>query len=377
MQLHKGIEDFKAGKANDKDAKILADKSVAPPTPLAKDPPSGTKRAVSQRSRVGIGNRRAAEAGGDAASGGGDRGGGGRDSEESDKSQVQKMDDEMVQEEDGSPEEHSDDGGRCDISPDGMRSKRIHREHSKAKKDRGKQGKSSSVSKRRGCNVSQAKRKLCLAAGPVSKKVLNQGGHGTCVGYAFSRVMTGCLCEKYGVTCDPEKFVEKVKALCPCWEGHEPESMLEEWNEQHDKPGAAIEDVDQRLRYNVVVKYTKITSYQAAHAEMKRQEALKMLMLCTISTDKEGHDLHAVALHGTVPGGTMEAVNSWGARQPLLEVTPQNFLYAIRFDPNITAATKSGGRPQAIPPVRKGFTKRMQEARKAEEEEVNCALISK
>ena len=113
MQLHKGIEDFKAGKA-DKDAKVLADKSLAPPTPLAKDTPSTTKRAVSHRSCVGIGKRRAAEAGGDAASGGGDGGGGGSDSE-SEKSEVQKMDVEMVQEEDGSAEGHSDDGKRCDI----------------------------------------------------------------------------------------------------------------------------------------------------------------------------------------------------------------------------------------------------------------------
>ena len=56
------------------------------------------------------------------------------------------------------------------------------------------------------------------AAGPglVTRKVLNQGGFGTCVGYAFSRVMTTGLEEKYGIACDPEKFVEKVKALCPC-----------------------------------------------------------------------------------------------------------------------------------------------------------------
>ena len=114
MQLHKGIEDFKAGKANDKDAKLLADKSVASPTPLAKDTPNTTKRAVSQRCCVGIGNRRAAEASGNAASGGSDGEGGGSDSE-SEKSEVQKMDAEMVQVEDGGAEGHSDDGGRRDI----------------------------------------------------------------------------------------------------------------------------------------------------------------------------------------------------------------------------------------------------------------------
>ena len=52
-----------------------------------------------------------------------------------------------------------------------------------------------------------------MTQGGVSAKVLNQGRHGTCVGYAFSRVMTDCLHEKYGIACDAEKFVEKVKAL--------------------------------------------------------------------------------------------------------------------------------------------------------------------
>ena len=72
-----------------------------------------------------------------------------------------------------------------------------------------------------------------VTQGVSTKKVLNQGKHRTCVGYAFSRVMTECLHEKYGIACDAAKFVEKVKALCPCWEGHETEDMLREWNEQH------------------------------------------------------------------------------------------------------------------------------------------------
>ena len=167
--------------------------------------------------------------------------------------------------------------------------------------------------------------------------------------------MTTGLHEKYEIACDAEKFVEKVKALCPCWEGHETEDMLREWNEQHARPGAAIEDVDQRRRYNVKVEYTKITSFAEACAEMERQEALKLLMPCTISTDQQGHELHAVSLRGTAPGGKMEAVNSWGANQSLLEITPANFRYAIRFDPIITAAAKSGGVHIAIPPVRRIF----------------------
>jgi hypothetical protein len=201
------------------------------------------------------------------------------------------------------------------------------------------------------------------AAGPglVTHKVLNQGGFRTCVGYAFSLVMTTGLHEKYEIACDPDKFVEKVKALCPCWEGHVPELMLDKWNKKHARPGAAIEDVDQRKLYNVKVEYTKITSFEEARAEMERQEALKLLMLCTYSTDQQGHELHAVALRSTAPGRKMEGVNSWGANQPLVEINEANFCYAIRFDPLITAAAKSGGVKIACPPVRKMFSDRVQE----------------
>jgi hypothetical protein len=207
--------------------------------------------------------------------------------------------------------------------------------------------------------VSQAKKRELISANPVLHKVLNQGGHGTCVAYAFSLVMTTGLQEKYDIACDPEKFVEKVKALCPCWEGHDPESMVREWNLLHASPGAAIEDVEQRRRYNVKVEYTKITSFEEAHTEMKRQEALKLLMPCTMSTHAQGHELHAVALRSTVPGGTMEAVNSWGAKESLLSVTKDKFRYAIKFDPLITKG--KGGETDFIPLVRPVFLKRAQE----------------
>jgi len=186
-------------------------------------------------------------------------------------------------------------------------------------------------------------------------------------------VMTTGLEEKYGIACDPDKFVEKVKALCPCWEGHETEQMLGEWNTMHVTTGAAIEDVDKRKRYNVQVEYTKITSFEETRAEMERQQALKLLMLCTMITVQQGHELHAVALRSTAPGRKMEAVNSWGANQPLVEIDEANFCYAIRFDPLITAAAKSGGVKIACPPVRKMFSDRVQEQvdirKKAEQEQ--------
>jgi rubrerythrin len=109
----------------------------------------------------------------------------------------------------------------------------------------------------------------------------------------------------------------------------------------------------------VKVEYTKITRFEEARVEMERQEALKLSMLCTISTHAQGHELHAVALRSTVPGGTMEAVNSWGAKESLVDVTKDIFRYAIRFDPVITKGR--GGEKDFIPPVRPVFLKRAQE----------------
>jgi len=205
------------------------------------------------------------------------------------------------------------------------------------------------------------KLRFVLVQAEIERQVRDAGSFGTCAGYSFSRVMTTGLHEKYGIVCDPRKIFEKIEALCPCWEGHETELILGEWNKMHATPGAAIEDVDQHQRYNVKVEYTKITSFQEARAEMERQEALKLLMLCTMSTDQQGHELHAVALRSTAPGGKMEAVNSWGAIQAVVEIVEANFCYAIRFDPLITAATKSGGVQIACPPVREMFSRRVQE----------------
>ena len=176
----------------------------------------------------------------------------------------------------------------------------------------------------------------------VKGKVLNQRQGHTCVAYSFALAMTQGLQSKYDIGCDPALFVEKVKALCPCWEGHQTELMPKEWNDVHDSNGAFIEDVDHQLRYHVKVESRKIDSFDEAYREMDRAKALEMFLPCTIITNDKNHSQHSVALKATVPGGTMQAQNSWGSQQVHMTVTRENFLCAITFDPIITAAKKSG-----------------------------------
>ena len=95
--------------------------------------------------------------------------------------------------------------------------------------------------------------------------------------------------------------------------------------------------MDQTRRYNVKVQFRKIDDFAEARREMRRAEALKMYMPCTIKTDEVGQKLHSVALCGCVGlQDKMEALNSWGAKDVYMDVTPENFVDAITFDVIIT-----------------------------------------
>ena len=93
-----------------------------------------------------------------------------------------------------------------------------------------------------------------VGAAPATKKVMNQGDAGTCVAYAFTLALSQGVDAKYGIAFDPAILVEKVKTLCPCWEGHRTERMPAEWNEKHADLGAFIEDVDKRYRLATMSK---------------------------------------------------------------------------------------------------------------------------
>ena len=125
---------------------------------------------------------------------------------------------------------------------------------------------------------------------------LNQGEFGTCVAHAFAVSLRTGLQVKYGVACDPKTIVAKVQALCPCWDGHQTDRMPKEWNEKHAQPCASIEDMDQMRRYNVKVQFRKIDDFAEARREMRRAEALKMYMPCTVTIKRDGrHFWHSVA----------------------------------------------------------------------------------
>ena len=98
---------------------------------------------------------------------------------------------------------------------------------------------------------------------------LNQGGQGTCVAYAYAAALSQGLIEKYGVPSDPDKLAEKIKALCPCYDGEFIEEMLNKWNKQHHEEGAAIENLDATWRYHVEAgAVRRIDNFEEAYRAM-------------------------------------------------------------------------------------------------------------
>lgn len=188
---------------------------------------------------------------------------------------------------------------------------------------------------------------------------LNQGLFGTCTAHAAAQALSTGLQVKYGVICRSDVIVEKVKALCPCWDGRGLGVLVKNWNRVHDSEGAAIEDVDRRLLYNVKVAtpIRQIDSFDEVYQELGRVEAQRRMIPCAIKAGAQGHDRHAVALVRCYPDSQkkMEALNSWGATQAYMDVTPSNFLSAVSFDVEIIRV-RCGKRPEPVPPVREIYT---------------------
>ena len=201
-----------------------------------------------------------------------------------------------------------------------------------------------------GAEQCDAAQQRAYTHGPMAMP-MNQGKQGTCVGYAFSNTLAHNLLGKYAVPISPEKLVEKVKTLCPCWDGHNIDKMCDEWNAKHTDTGARLENQDQDGKlYVVKVQYTRIDNIEEAYDLLRRTQGV-LHMMAVISTQEDGHGLHAVML--SMPfrkRPEMQAINSWGAVQALIEVNRANFKYAVTVDPEIKTV-----RNGAIPALTRGY----------------------
>ena len=188
---------------------------------------------------------------------------------------------------------------------------------------------------------------------------LNQGLFGTCVGHAFSKCLVDGVFGKYGVPLEIKDVLTAVKVACPCWEGHHLEPLSNEWNENvATKSQLSFPDVDNRCRYRVRVDVRRIDTVEEAYAEAKKIDGVLLLLVC-ISTETDGHGLHAVAVDKAYKQGDksneMRGLNSWGATKSFMDVTPDNFQNAVALDP-IIFEKKEGSQAEEIPKVTRGYS---------------------
>ena len=184
----------------------------------------------------------------------------------------------------------------------------------------------------------------------------DQGDFGTCVGESFANAVAQGLLGKYHVAIDRDAFQTMVRFACSAWNGHEPEKMCEEWNSKHMQEGAWVAGRNNRGAFRVRVKCTKTVDINRMHGWLQRR-SLALRAIGVITTEAGGrHGLHAVTLvaaHKSAPN--MQALNSWGASKPMMDVTRDNFKYAVAVEPVISAVMPVDGSRQSIPQVTKAF----------------------
>jgi len=184
---------------------------------------------------------------------------------------------------------------------------------------------------------------------------LNQGQFRNCVSHAFSKCLVDGVLGKYAVPLKIEDVLAAVKASCPCWEGKHLEPLTNEWNENvAGNSSLYFSDIDNCCRYRVGVKICRIDTVQEAYAEAQKIEGV-LLLMTAIKTGADGHDSHAVAVDKPYKKiNEMCALNSHGATQYFMDVTPANFQYAVALNP-IIIEKKKGSQAKGIPDVTRRY----------------------
>jgi hypothetical protein len=183
---------------------------------------------------------------------------------------------------------------------------------------------------------------------------LNQGSFGSCAGYAFAKALADGVLGKYAVPLDVMEVLGAVKLLCPCWEGSRIETMCEQWNNKVGKRTSSwFADIDSECRYQVKVHSERLNTFEEAYAYMKEVSGV-LFLLVAIKTDTDGHTNHAVVADKTYQGSAMRGMNSWGANQVFMDITPDNFLRACVVEP-ILLAKKRGNQTVPIPVLTRGY----------------------
>ena len=182
---------------------------------------------------------------------------------------------------------------------------------------------------------------------------LNQGGFGTCVGHAFAKALTDGVLGKYGVPINVQDILGAAKLKGDCWEGTQLARMCDVWNDNFQED-SWFDDTDHKCRYRIKVNYKRLDTIEEAYAHMQKVDGV-LLMMVAIDTDETGHSKHALAVDKPYKKvNEMRGLNSWGASQAFMEVTAENFNYAVTVDP-VILEKKHGKTKSEIPSLTRSF----------------------
>jgi hypothetical protein len=193
---------------------------------------------------------------------------------------------------------------------------------------------------------------------------LNQGKWGTCTAHAFAHAVSSGLMGKYDVPIEREKIVEMLKQqpeTARVWEGLDIKAICVGWNQIMEKTHIWIDDTNKTNRYKFKVTskicssttefvVDQIDNINDVYQELSIFQAAEIQILTHITIPGgRGHTHHAVSafrVYDTAPN--MRAMNSWGAVEPTLDVTRENFVKCIFLNVVVTKKQSSSS-DRAVP----------------------------
>ena len=136
---------------------------------------------------------------------------------------------------------------------------------------------------------------------------------------------------------------EKVKTLCPCYDGLEVLALVKSWNDKGRHAGHWLEDGE--MRYSIRVQCEEVKDIHKVWQRLDHMQGLEMMRAVVFTTeDRDPDQRHTMALSITYPEAPrMQALNSWASKDPVWDIDAGNFETAFIISPLIKQVKSSSG----------------------------------
>ena len=169
---------------------------------------------------------------------------------------------------------------------------------------------------------------------------LDQGTQKTCVPHAFATAAAQGLLAKHGIVVDPEKLAEKFEERVESWQGMPIVDFCEKWNAT--RSSIWIKNCDNRERYKLRLDASDpINDIVVAYEKLEKARGVLNLVCAVKHGRVKSHAVTADMPYRAKP--KMRAINSWGAVDAVIDVTPTSFQCALLIEPVVEAWARDGG----------------------------------